>query len=113
MSRKTEETLARMADADMARAASTGRMFDQIFTAGVVPTSNIIHLGAAQVDDSDREYVASQFDDIVDLIEVLPRTVHLNLRREMPDAHKASLREIALLLSAMGAVYAPVPKDRA
>lgn len=107
------EKLARMAEADMLRAISMSRMFDLIFTAGHRPVSNVVHLGAAQIDDGDREYVAAQFDEIVDLIEILPRTVRIYLRREMPAAHVASLKEIAGLLAAMGATYAPTPKDRA
>lgn len=112
MADEPNEKLARMAEADMASALHTSRMVDQIFAAFAPRHSNVVVL-APPVCDLDRQHVAEQFDEIVDLIERLPRTYRVFMGRDMSVRDRASLVEIAGLLAAMGARVAPQPKDAA
>lgn len=75
--------------------------------------SNVTHLAIHHVDDVDRAHVHREFEDAARAIEALPRAVRVFLRCELTDAHKAALIEAAGLLQAIGAKYAPQPKDAA
>lgn len=106
------EKLARMADADMAAAVKNAdRLFGVIQSAMAPRPSNVHRL--PEIDPDDRNYVAEQFDEIVELIERLPRTYRVFMQRDMPLADRAKLVEIAGVLAAMGAKAAPTPKDAA
>jgi hypothetical protein len=112
MADEPNEKLARMAEADMAQVANVARMTDRILSAFEPKPSNVVSI-APKVDDDDRRYMAEQFDEIVDLIERLPRTYRVFMGRDMSVRDRASLVEIAGLLAAMGARVAPQPKDAA
>ncbi len=75
------------------------------------PRGNVTRLAIHPVDDADRAYVHREFDDVARAIEALPRMLRVHLRCELSDRHKAALADAAALLQAIGAIYAPQPRD--